>query len=66
MSDCDIVGLNGDVLYTFKYKGESKILTGVNALRLEMDDGSMMVVPLNGQYLIRLQELGEHGGPLYA
>lgn len=67
MSECDIIDPHsGDVQYTFKYEGVSKILVGTNAICMMQADGSMMVVPLQGQYLVRLSEEGQGGLMHYA
>jgi len=56
-NECNIIDYHsGNTLYTFKYSGVSKILHGTNAICAELDDGSMMVVPLTGLYLVRLHE----------
>jgi len=67
MSECSIIDpTSGDVHYTFKYKGTSKILIHTNAVCMEDDNGGMMIVPLTGQYLVRLQEEGQGGLLHYA
>lgn len=67
MSECSIIDpMSGDVHYTFKYKGTSKILIGTNAVCMEDHDGGLMIVPLAGQYLVRLQEEGQGGLLHYA
>lgn len=65
MSECTLLDIEGNELYKFNYEGTSKILYGTNAICAKLLNGEMMIVPLNGKYLVKLNEGGEQGSMLY-